>query len=78
MNVEEFYQQAITQRGFTADESQKNAVRRLQRAYDEWGEYKSRRSTPLRRLVYRPEVPRGVYSWGGVGRGKYFMMDGFF
>jgi cell division protein ZapE len=78
MNVEEFYQQAITQRGFTADEAQRNAVRRLQRAYDEWQEYKSRRSTPLKRLVYRPDVPRGVYLWGGVGRGKSFLMDGFF
>ncbi|MDQ9171095.1 cell division protein ZapE [Oxalobacteraceae bacterium R-40] len=78
MNVEEFYQQALTQRGFTADEAQENAVRRLQRAYDEWQEYKSRRSTPLKRLVYRPDVPRGVYLWGGVGRGKSFLMDGFF
>ncbi|MGV3742134.1 MAG: AFG1/ZapE family ATPase, partial [Burkholderiaceae bacterium] len=69
MNVEEFYQQAIQQRGYVADEAQLRAVRRLQLAQDEWLEYKSRRSTPIKRLIYHPDVPRGVYLWGGVGRG---------
>ena len=78
MNVEEYYQQAITQRGFTPDPAQREAVSRLQAIYDEWVTYKAQRSTTLRRLIIRPDVPRGIYMWGGVGRGKSFLMDSFY
>lgn len=78
MNVEEFYAQALAQRGYRTDEAQLRAVERLQRAYDEWVAFKARRSTPIRRLINRPDVPRGVYMWGGVGRGKSFLMDSFY
>jgi len=78
MNVQQFYQQALTQHGFTSDAAQQAAVDRLQRAYEEWVQFKARRSSSLKRLINRPEVPRGVYLWGGVGRGKSFLMDSFY
>lgn len=78
MNVLEYYQVALSQRGFQADDAQKRAVDRLQQAYDEWLLYKGKRANKLTRLITRPEVPRGVYMWGGVGRGKSFLMDSFY
>ena len=78
MNVQEFYQHALSQRGFKPDDAQEHAVDRLQRAYEEWVHFKSQRSSSFKRLINRPDVPRGVYLWGGVGRGKSFLMDSFY
>lgn len=78
MNVREFYEHSLSQRGYQSDEAQLRAVERLQQAYDEWVAYKAQRSNKFKRLISRPSVPRGVYMWGGVGRGKSFLMDSFY
>ena len=78
MNVREYYEHALAERGFTEDSAQRMAIERLQRYYDEWVEFKSLRASALKRLLNRPGVPRGIYLWGGVGRGKSFLMDSFY
>jgi cell division protein ZapE len=78
MNVQQYYQHALKERGFKSDPAQQRAVDRLQHAFDEWVAYKAKRSSSFKRLINRPDVPRGVYMWGGVGRGKSFLMDSFY
>jgi cell division protein ZapE len=72
------YERVAARRGFVTDPAQRRAVERLQRLYEEWTAYKRRRSSTLRRLLVRPPLPKGVYLWGGVGRGKSFLMDSFY
>ena len=72
------YEQSLARRGFVADPSQRRAVERLQRLFEEWGAYKARRNTALKRLLVKPPLPKGVYLWGAVGRGKSFLMDAFY
>ncbi|MFD2368120.1 cell division protein ZapE [Pseudoduganella sp. GCM10020061] len=78
MNVQEFYAHSLAQRGYSSDPAQQRAVDRLQQAYEDWTHYKAQRSSSFKRLINRPDVPRGVYLWGGVGRGKSFLMDSFY
>ena len=78
VSVIEFYRGMLERRGFIADPAQYRAVERLQQLYEEWSGYKQRRRSALRRLVVRPALPRGVYLWGAVGRGKSFLMDSFY
>jgi cell division protein ZapE len=72
------YEASLERRGFVADLSQRRAVERLQRLYEEWTAYKARRNTALKRLLVKPPLPKGVYLWGAVGRGKSFLMDSFY
>jgi len=78
MNVVETYQHAIDERGFKADAAQRRAVERLQTLYDDLVQFRAKRSNAFKRLLANPEVPRGLYMWGGVGRGKSFLMDSFY
>ncbi len=78
MAVRELYARTLQERGFLADEAQLRAVDALERCESEWIEYKSRRRNAITKLLVRPPIPRGVYMYGGVGRGKSFLMDCFF
>jgi cell division protein ZapE len=78
VSVRELYEATLKERGFSSDAAQQRAVDALERCEREWADYKARRSNALTKLISRPPIPRGVYMWGGVGRGKSFLMDCFF
>jgi cell division protein ZapE len=69
------YETDLQRPGFAQDPAQARVVRELQRVHDELIERKPRRS--LRSKVSWPPV-RGLYMWGGVGRGKTYLMDCFY
>ncbi|MBC7601651.1 MAG: cell division protein ZapE [Ramlibacter sp.] len=77
-SVREAYDLELAARGFQSDPAQLRAVEALDRCAREWGEFKEQRSNAFKKLINRPDIPRGVYMYGGVGRGKSFLMDCFF
>lgn len=75
------YQQDLQKPGFSPDPEQARVVEHLQRVYDNLMQGRQhglarRLSNLLRR---KPPAPvRGLYLWGGVGRGKTYLMDTFY
>jgi cell division protein ZapE len=67
----------LERRSIVLDTAQERALERLQRLHDELLAFKKARRSLLRWLN-PPATPRGVYFWGGVGRGKSFLMDAFY
>ena len=68
----------LAARGTTLDPAQAAARDRLERLAAELVAFRAARQSTLKKLFAPPDVPRGIYLWGGVGRGKSFLMDGFF
>lgn len=79
----EKYQQDLTSSEFHPDAAQENAVKELQRLFDEL-------THPKRKLTWRVKLAgafgkgmhkpsiQGLYFWGGVGRGKTYLVDTFY
>lgn len=79
MNLVECVHQRARQHGIQLDEAQRHAVDRLQRLYDALLASEARNSLFVHKLFGGKRHPvRGLYLWGGVGRGKSFLMDAFF
>jgi cell division protein ZapE len=76
--VRDVYYDELKARGYDSDPAQLRGVNALDRCAAEWAEYKEQRSNAFKKLINRPAIPRGVYLYGGVGRGKSFLMDCFF
>lgn len=73
----ERYAQAIASGQFMPDEAQAQAVHELDRVWQELIQ-RFKASKKAFRRFRRQTSPRGVYMWGGVGRGKTWLMDQFF
>mgnify|MGYP000636655135 CR=1 FL=1 len=74
------YQQDLKRDDFVHDSAQENAVRHLQRLYDDLTQAKPKKSGFFAKLFNsdEPEPIKGLYFWGGVGRGKTYLVDTFY
>ena len=77
MSPAERYAKAISSGQFMPDEAQAQAVHELDRVWQELIQRYKASKKAFRR--FRKQVsPKGVYMWGGVGRGKTWLMDQFY
>lgn len=78
------YQEDLKRDDFQHDEAQENAVRNLQRLYDD---FVLHTQVPQKRGLFAQlfkkssssaNKVKGIYFWGGVGRGKTYLVDTFY
>ncbi|MFT6776716.1 MAG: cell division protein ZapE [Paraglaciecola sp.] len=77
------YQIDLQNPEFLYDTAQENAVKELQRLYDELTHPEKKRTWRVKfqsqfgKGMRKPSI-QGVYFWGGVGRGKTYLVDTFY
>lgn len=78
----ELYQEDLKRDDFSYDPAQEMAVKHLQRLYEDLvASYeKSKKKRSVRKVFSKKkkEPIQGLYFWGGVGRGKTYLVDTFY
>ena len=78
MSLQEKYAQDLKEKGFIPDPVQQQALASLQKLSDRLNRRGKDSPGLLRRLLIGTERNPGIYLWGGVGRGKTYLMDMFY
>ena len=84
MKLESAYETALAEHNFASDPAQRAAIAELERVYVELNAQSRSNGWLAKARQYLPggqgkiAPVRGLYMWGGVGRGKTFVMDVFF
>lgn len=78
MSLQQRYAQDLKEKGFIPDAHQQQALALLQGLSDRLNKASRVSRGMLIRMLSKPERIPGVYLWGGVGRGKTYLMDMFY
>jgi cell division protein ZapE len=78
MTPGERYQQDLGRDDFRPDEAQQHTVTHTQRLYDDLLGADQQTRGLFARLLRRQQPVRGLYLWGGTGRGKTYLVDSFY
>ena len=78
------YEQDIQEFDFQIDKAQRDAISALDELYHAYHDYLNAPKPKLSRMqkllgkkIEEASLPQGIYMWGGVGRGKTYLMDTF-